>query len=181
MKLRVGDKVRIKGKNESAEIIEVIDEFRAIVDTFDGELKVNNHQVEPFVASDIEVTLEKIYYFEPPKEKFVKPEPAQPSFMKSTSSRFHTELDLHAVTLLGQDAGRKSRDEIFAIQLNRLKSYLNEAISLKIQRVYIIHGIGSGRLKNEVHRILEQMEDVKSYSNSYHPKYAKGATEVKLS
>ena len=52
MKLGKGDKVRIKQTGEGAEIIQVIDAFLAIVETFDGQIEVNAQQVEPFASSD---------------------------------------------------------------------------------------------------------------------------------
>nr|MBX2845837.1 Smr/MutS family protein [Saprospiraceae bacterium] len=55
-----------------------------------------------------------------------------------------------------------------------------EAVELHIQRVYIIHGIGSGRLKTEVYDFLYKHPKVVRFANDYHPQYGMGATEVKF-
>jgi dsDNA-specific endonuclease/ATPase MutS2 len=42
----------------------------------------------------------------------------------------------------------------------------------------VIHGIGSGKLKDEIHEILKYRKDVKSFVNQYDPRFGYGATEV---
>jgi len=74
----------------------------------------------------------------------------------------------------------KSEEEILSIQISRAKSYIQEAIEFRAQRVYIIHGVGSGRLKSEVYDILRDIKQVKEAINEYHPKYGMGCTEIRF-
>lgn len=42
----------------------------------------------------------------------------------------------------------------------------------------IIHGIGEGTLRNEIHDRLKLKKEVKSFVNQFHPLYGYGATEI---
>lgn len=179
MQLKKGDKVRIVSSNEGAQILKVIDEFHAIVDTFDGEIEVNTQQVKPYQASDVRAEFnEEITFFKDEAKKETKEE-FEPFSVSSRKSRFSYEFDLHADKIISR-LETKSKEEILSIQLNKAKKYLIEANELRIQRVYLIHGIGSGRLKSDIDFLLKKLDFVISSGNMYHPKYGKGATEVKL-
>lgn len=91
----------------------------------------------------------------------------------------HREVDLHAEVLF-EDPGSVRPEEIYHRQMKTFRDYLSRAKVAGLDRVFIIHGVGSGRLKNAIGRVLEYDPDVKSYINEYHPKYGFGATEVVL-
>ena len=55
--------------------------------------------------------------------------------------------------------------------------FINDNIKLKNEKVLIIHGIGSGALKNEVHKNLKINKKVKSYKLDY---FNSGCTVVEL-
>lgn len=55
--------------------------------------------------------------------------------------------------------------------------FINDNIKLKNEKVLIIHGIGSGALKNEVHKNLKINKKVKSYKLD---NFNNGCTVVKL-
>lgn len=180
MKLRKGDKIRIKMTSEAAEIVEIIDEFHALVETFDGEVKIHAKEIEPFQAGDVKKVFDEEIVFLQSKPKGKKEDHQESLFsLNSRKNRFQYELDLHAEQLIG-DVSTKSNEEILSIQLNRVKSYLQEALELRIQRIYLIHGIGSGRLKSEIESLLRKTKEITNFNNHYHPKYGKGATEVIL-
>jgi dsDNA-specific endonuclease/ATPase MutS2 len=44
--------------------------------------------------------------------------------------------------------------------------------------IAIIHGVGTGKLKDEVHESLRLKKEVKSFVNQYNPLYGYGATEI---
>lgn len=179
MQLKKGDKVRIVSSNEGAEIIKVIDEFHAVVETFDGEVNVHTQQVKPYQSSDVRKEIQTEYTFLVEEEKIEKKKKIEPFSLNSRKNRFSYEFDLHAEKIISS-LETKSKEEILSIQLHKAKEYLIEANELRIQRVYLIHGIGSGRLKSEIDTILSRLDFVISFDNAYHPKYGKGATEVKL-
>ena len=90
---------------------------------------------------------------------------------------FSTEKDLHIEKLV-DDVGAIPRYAILPTQIQHLKFYIEKAISLSVERVFIIHGVGEGKLKAAVALALEEYTEIKSFNNNYHPKYGFGATEV---
>ena len=94
-------------------------------------------------------------------------------------ANFSPEIDLHITALLGKKH-REKPDHYLDIQVARFKEYLDKAILLGLEQVFIIHGVGNGTLKTRIHKILSETPEVKSYKNEFHPKYKFGATEVVL-
>lgn len=90
---------------------------------------------------------------------------------------FNRELDLHASKLF-DDPKSVSSEVIYQRQLKTFQWYIDKAKSMNIDRVFIIHGVGTGRLKTHIANKLEYDHDVASHTNEHHPKYGFGATEV---
>lgn len=90
---------------------------------------------------------------------------------------FSNSIDLH-IDKLRPDAKKLKSAEILKYQLQAFEKYMEEAISLGVERVFIIHGVGKGKLRDEIATRLFQMPEVKSFKNEYHPKFGWGATEV---
>lgn len=95
-------------------------------------------------------------------------------------SQFEDDIDLHVEQLL-DDPADYSRAELLNIQMSTFRKYIEEALRLGKDRVYVIHGIGKGTLKSRIHRELANHPFVDSYSDDYHPKYGNGATEIQFS
>ena len=87
------------------------------------------------------------------------------------------EIDLH-IEQITRDYHAMSNGEILALQLNVLEHYLELATAYHQQRLMVIHGLGTGVLRNEVHRILSTTNNVVRYNNEWHGRYGFGATEV---
>ena len=87
------------------------------------------------------------------------------------------ELDLHIENLVKEWEGLKNI-AILAIQLNEFQRYLDLAISHHQHTMIVIHGLGRGKLKDEIHTILKQTPEVERFVNEYHPRYGYGATEI---
>lgn len=87
------------------------------------------------------------------------------------------EVDLHIEKLM-PDYESMDTLEILALQLKTFEKYLDLAIAHRLPSFIVIHGIGSGRLRDEIHEILRLRKEVKSFVNQYHPAYGYGATEV---
>lgn len=90
---------------------------------------------------------------------------------------FKPELDLHIDALL-DDHELLNKGEILQIQIKAFEKYIEEALKLGVDRVFIIHGVGAGKLKNIIATKLIQMRFIKTFKNEYHAKYGFGATEV---
>lgn len=97
----------------------------------------------------------------------------------SELATIHREVDLHAEALF-DDLSAVPPEDIFQRQMSVFREYLGKAKRAGLDRVFVIHGVGTGRLKNEIARVLKYDSDVIEFANEYHPKYGFGATEVIL-
>ncbi len=89
------------------------------------------------------------------------------------------EVDLHIEKLVPQWQ-HLSNFEILTLQLNTLEKYLDLAIAHHQHNLIVIHGVGTGKLKDEIHEILKSRREVRSFINQYDPRYGYGATEIFL-
>lgn len=88
-----------------------------------------------------------------------------------------TVVDLH-IEKLTDSWKHLSNFEILTMQLKTFEKYYNLAI-LHFQPVLtIIHGVGTGKLRDEIHDILRLKKEVKSFINQYSHLYGYGATEI---
>jgi hypothetical protein len=89
------------------------------------------------------------------------------------------EVDLH-IEKLEPEWKHLSNFEILTIQLNNFEKYLDLAIAHHQHNLIVIHGVGTGKLKDEIHEILKSRREVRSFINQYDPRYGYGATEIFL-
>lgn len=88
-----------------------------------------------------------------------------------------TVIDLHIEKLMN-DWKHLSNAEILDIQLKEFDKWYELALAHHQPNLIVIHGVGSGRLRDEIHYILRLKKDVKSFVNQYHPSFGYGATEI---
>ncbi|HVE61945.1 MAG TPA: Smr/MutS family protein [Chitinophagaceae bacterium] len=88
-----------------------------------------------------------------------------------------TVVDLH-VEKLTNDWKRLSNAEILSIQFKEFEKWYELATAHFQSQLIIIHGVGSGKLRDEIHDILRLKREVKSFVNQYHPSFGYGATEI---
>jgi hypothetical protein len=88
---------------------------------------------------------------------------------------FEMEIDLHIEELIDNYKGMTNA-EIIQVQLRHFQSALDRAINERYRTLTVIHGVGNGRLKEEVRSILKSMK-LRFHDGSY-SKYGFGATEI---
>ncbi|MFL5762969.1 MAG: Smr/MutS family protein [Bacteroidia bacterium] len=88
------------------------------------------------------------------------------------------EVNLHIEELMDNYSGM-SNAEIVRVQLRHFTQALDKAISGHYKKLVVIHGVGNGRLKQEVRSILDA-ENIRYHDASY-ARYGFGATEVIIS
>ena len=88
-----------------------------------------------------------------------------------------TVVDLH-IEKLSNDWNHLTNGEILDIQLKEFEKWYDLALAHYQSQLIIIHGVGSGRLRDEIHDILRMKKEVKSFVNQYHPSFGYGATEI---
>ncbi len=86
-------------------------------------------------------------------------------------------VDLH-IEKLTDDWKRLGNYEILKMQLKAFEKYYYLSIAHHQHSLIIIHGVGEGVLRNEIHDILRLKKEVKSFVNQYHPNFGYGATEI---
>lgn len=86
-------------------------------------------------------------------------------------------VDLH-IEKLTSDWKQLSNGEILDMQLKEFDKWYDLALAHHQPTLIVIHGVGTGRLRDEIHDILRLKRDVKSFVNQYHPSYGYGATEI---
>lgn len=90
---------------------------------------------------------------------------------------FDNEIDLHIEKLVS-NAAKIPHGEILSVQLSHFEQFINKAIRVGAERVFIIHGLGEGKLRDAIARRLRERPEVTDFKNEFHPRYGWGATEV---
>ena len=114
-----------------------------------------------------------------------KPKKSSSNYRKMSGSdpmelaHFQNEIDLHIENLVS-DNKKRNNAEILRIQITHFNQFLDKAIRLGVKSAFVIHGVGKGKLKNEVATRLMNHPQVKTFKNEFHPKYGFGATEIIL-
>jgi hypothetical protein len=86
-------------------------------------------------------------------------------------------IDLH-IEKLSDDWKHLSNHEILSLQLKTFEKYFDLAVAHHQHSLIVIHGVGEGRLRDEIHGLLRLKKEVKSFVNQYHHRYGYGATEI---
>ncbi len=86
-------------------------------------------------------------------------------------------IDLHIEKLTDEHKSMDSFEKL-TLQLSEMEREIEIAVAHHQRSMIIIHGVGTGKLRDEIHEILRRRNDVKSFINRYHPAYGYGATEV---
>jgi len=100
----------------------------------------------------------------------------------ATKAKQHMEparsvIDLH-IEKLTDDWKHLSNYEIINQQLKAFEKYFDLAVAHHQHSLIVIHGVGEGRLRDEIHDLLRLKKEVKSFVNQYHHRFGYGATEI---
>lgn len=90
---------------------------------------------------------------------------------------FIPEIDLH-IENLSKGYARLDKSEILRIQLSHFERFMEKALRLGVPKVFVIHGMGEGKLRDAIADRLRGRPEVHKFKNEYHHKYGYGATEV---
>ncbi len=87
------------------------------------------------------------------------------------------EVDLHIETLR-EDFEFLKPEEILPYQLEVFEKELDRAIANNCDEITFIHGIGAGKLKYEISKVLSKHPNVKFYQDADKQKFGYGATKA---
>lgn len=108
------------------------------------------------------------------KEQLFK---GEDEFTENPYSNEAIEVDLHIETLR-EDHEFLSSEEILPIQLIEFEKNLDDALVKNRPEITFIHGIGSGKLKHEVSKILSKHPHVRYYEDANKTRFGYGATKA---
>jgi hypothetical protein len=103
---------------------------------------------------------------------------------KAEKIREHLEparsvVDLH-IEKLSDEWKHLSNFEILTLQLREFEKWYELAVAHALPGFTVIHGVGSGKLRDEIHDILKTKKEVRTFVNQFHPSFGYGATEIYL-
>ncbi|MDR2466044.1 MAG: DUF2027 domain-containing protein [Prevotellaceae bacterium] len=104
----------------------------------------------------------------------------KPAAVQKPAQRMMEEIDLHIEHLL-PEGGSEGLDkgQMLEIQLARFTTALELGIGAKTERMVFIHGVGNGKLKREILRMLDtRYADRVRYQDASFEEYGYGATMV---
>jgi DNA-nicking Smr family endonuclease len=186
MKFHVGDKVSFLNEKGEGIVSKIINKKMVSVTV--------EHGFEfPYIASEL-ILLEAAEIIEeeplpePPEEEAKidisllfqkkmhsdKPKKSKPH--AQNNGLLEMEINLHIEELIDDYRGM-SNAQIIQVQLKHFQKALDKAIMDHYRKLVVIHGVGNGRLKQEVRAILAAESHVRFYDASY-SKYGFGATEI---
>jgi hypothetical protein len=99
------------------------------------------------------------------------------SKIKQNIQKARSVIDLHIEKIMDTHS-HLSNAEILHFQLQEFEKWFELARLNNLPSMIIIHGVGKGKLKQEVHDLLKVKPGVKSFINQYSDFYGYGATEV---
>ena len=97
--------------------------------------------------------------------------------IKSNLESARTVIDLH-IDKLTDNWKNLSAYAIMDLQLKTFEKYYELALAHHQPQLIVVHGVGTGKLRDEIHDILRLKKEVKSFVNQYHPSFGYGATEI---
>jgi hypothetical protein len=177
MTYKVGDHVRFLNDRGSGVIRSIKNSKTAEVETPDGF--ISTFELSKLVSEhSLETELEKL-----PTGQNILAEKDFPPYLVNKKETIKPgeplEIDLH-IEELGISYRSKTNSEILSIQLNWFENKLAEAIRNRNDSFLIIHGVGNGTLRGEIHKRLKKNSFVEKFINKGKDEKGFGATEVFL-
>ena len=166
MEFTIGDKVLFKKDDLKGEIIRINSIYKVTVLTDDGfEMNISTKDlVKVEVGTDKAISYGEIGYSKDKVSKTLKSQ-------KQEKSQTILKVDLH-IEFLTDNYQYMDNFEIVQIQLDLCQKKIKKALNSNYQKMIIVHGIGTGVLKAEVHKLLNH------YGLRYYLSKDGGATEV---
>jgi len=166
MEFKIGDKVLFKKEKQSGIIVKVNSLYKVVVETTDGfEVNVSvNDLILINAATDKASSYGTHFYTKDIQEN-------KSSVSKQKRSQSILKIDLH-IELLTDTVQYMDNFEIVQMQLDVCQKKIEKALNSNYQKMIIVHGIGTGVLKAEVHKLLSH------YQLRYYLSKDGGATEV---
>ena len=95
------------------------------------------------------------------------------------SNKFEMREEVVDLHLEKTSMGSKipAQDALFH-QLEEFEKMLDKAIAAGKLELRVVHGLGKGKLKEEIHKILDKHPQVKTYNSDYSIRFGYGSTLI---
>lgn len=189
--IKTGDKVAFLNEAGGGVVLRMLSHNRAVVRTDDGfELE---HPLSALVKVEAGVDdvlyglndeqLRSVAANDRQDERIAADRRGSGSLKKAQTSprqndKDTMEVDLHLHEILETERGMSDGEKLDA-QLRYFERMLNTAIRERKQRLIVIHGVGEGRLREEVRKVLAYYDTVR-FDDADPRRYGYGATEVTI-
>ena len=168
MDFKIGDKVLFKNDNLKGEVVKINSNYKLTVLSSDGFER--NVAVRDLVkienGTDKAASYGEYTYNNAVDRRTTKSQ-------KRQKSQTVLKVDLH-IEFLNSNYHYLDNFEIVQMQLNECHKKIQKAINSNISKLIIVHGIGTGVLKSEVHKLL------RIYKLRFYLSKDAGATEVMI-
>lgn len=184
MAFRVGDHVHIIDEEGEGVILELKRNNMVMVeiDDFSYEFPITNlikvDSDNNIVHKTHEKSFDKYVGNETPINKVNIAIPISTDVFDSMSRKGYPELDLHIHELVVNPQGM-SNSEMLAIQIQCLEQFIVSCVRKSVSEFVVIHGVGEGVLRTEVHKVLDSHGNV-SFHDADYSEYGYGATYAKM-
>lgn len=163
--LKIGDSVKVIDEDQKGIILRIQSNLITIEDENGFEATYFSHELLP--DETMEIGDVKVDLLAPSS---VKPKESSPQEIK--------EIDLHIGQLVDSYQNLSNFD-MLQIQLRTIENEIELARAERRKRLVFIHGKGSGKLKEEMMKLLRRYNGIEIYDASFR-KFKGGATEVKF-
>jgi dsDNA-specific endonuclease/ATPase MutS2 len=170
----IGDRVRLldqEGEGVVCDVIgsQVVIDLEGMEMTFEAaELVVVKHDAlvdQPIAKKDISA-----------KDKEIRKQGQAKLKQLEDVTQAVYELDLHIDELLDHYSNM-TNGEILQHQMRCCRQFVREAIDKRYHKIVLIHGVGEGVLRTEIHHYLDTLQRIEYHDAPYRT-YGYGATEV---
>jgi dsDNA-specific endonuclease/ATPase MutS2 len=165
MTFKAGDKVGFLNETGSGVIIEIISPHNVLVEITGGIV--------------IKMPLNELVTINDSQLKVVFPEHSKDYHnygnKKTSPKRIREnlkEIDLHIQELMNL-----RNNKVLEVQLEMVKDEIEKAAINNISKIVFIHGVGTGKLRQSLRKLLKKYEGI-TFSDASYRKYGAGATEV---
>lgn len=168
----LGEEIGFMYEKGRGRIISILSNNRYLVNDFDGYERICNSaeliKIHHIKLNDSSTIIQSKEFTSPNRKKI--PENQPDTLPKK---------DLH-IEVLTKNHHRMTSKQILDLQVHHLKLFCAEMMANRKIKFIIIHGVGEGVLRDEVHRFLRCLKGT-SFSDADFRKFGQGATEVRVS
>ena len=107
------------------------------------------------------------------KERMMEGRPSIPH-EKPTASSSSSVIDLH----VDPKESNLGEQEILQHQLSMFEKAYDNALVMNLEKLKVIHGIGAGILRNEIHKRLSKKQEVRFFEDADKEKFGFGSTVI---